>query len=70
MEAQEQNGATVSGRIEQALILFSLAILCVAIIWTWRIGKEANNINHRLHHMTEDLEGLRADVEKMEAQLR
>ena len=49
------------------ILLLSLAILAGAMLWTWRIGMAANNLDHRLEHASEDLMELRQAVQKLEA---
>jgi len=43
-------------------LLFSLCVLMVGMIWTWRVGQESNKIFHHLFHAREALDGLRASL--------
>ena len=57
-------------RLRLELLLISGAILFPAMWWTLHIGQDANNLDHRLYHVTENLEGIHKNIEKMEAALK
>lgn len=43
-------------------LVFSLLILIGGMAWTWRIGKESNLTFHRLSHIREDLDAMKATL--------
>lgn len=57
-------------RFRIGAMLFSLSILFIAMGITLRIGRVANEYDHQLYHMTEDLEGLQQNVHAMEVSRR
>lgn len=57
-------------RITLELILLSFGLLVLAMVWTWQIGLEANNIEHRLFHVTENTNVIVTDIQKLEARLK
>lgn len=54
-------------RLQIQIILLSLFLLAGAAAWTWQIGQSANDLDHRLYHVSEDLKGLRENVRQLEA---
>jgi hypothetical protein len=53
-------------KLQIEILLLSLVFLAGGMLWTWQIGQTANNLEHRLHHTSEDLQGLRKNVQKLE----
>jgi len=52
-----------------AALSLSLAVL-IAMATAWRLGLAANEVDHRLYHMNETLEQMRAAVAALEDQRR
>jgi hypothetical protein len=57
-------------RIHLELIAISFVIIVFAAIWTYRMGLEANAIDHQLFHVAENVDGLRKNVEMMEKEAK
>ena len=55
-------------RIER--LLLAVVILSISLAWSYRIGLQANGLDHILFHESENLKGIRKHVAEMEAQLR
>ena len=53
-----------------AALSLSLAVLIDAMATAWRLGLAANEVDHRLYHMNETLEQMRAAVAALEDQRR
>jgi hypothetical protein len=63
-------GPNANERVQVRLIVVSLIILVIAGLWTYRIGMQANAADHELSHLTEDIEGLNKNVEKLEKEAK
>ena len=63
---QKQQAAHV--RIEK--LLFAMVLLGISLFWSYRVGVQANGLDHILYHETENLKGIRKHVAEMEAKLR
>ena len=51
----------VRGRFLVVLVL-SLALGLAGIAWTWRIGQQANAVNHQLGHVRDALDDLQSQA--------
>ncbi|MEP6754814.1 MAG: hypothetical protein ABJA67_04870 [Chthonomonadales bacterium] len=49
-------------------LIISLVILAGAAFWTYKIGMQANNLEHELYHSTEHVGSLTRTIAKMEAE--
>ena len=52
-------------RINLEAMLLSLVIIACGMTLTWRIGKQANELDHRLYHITENLEGVQTNIQRL-----
>lgn len=52
-------------RLFAVMMVLSLLILMIGMIWTWRLGQEANRVHHNLGHNQDDLQALQEAVRKM-----
>lgn len=68
MQGSPENAEIVARNRLLIVCVLSLVMLIVAMIWTWRVGEEANKIAHRLAHKQEGLDDLKKRVKNMEAQ--
>jgi hypothetical protein len=54
-------------RVRYGLMVFSLVVVYIMMGFTWKIGMQANDIDHELYHVTENIEGIQSNIARMEA---
>lgn len=47
-------------------LVASILVLLSATFWTYRVGREANLLDHELSHMTEHIEEAKESIKKLE----
>jgi len=49
-------------------LVASILVLLSATFWTYRVGQEANLLDHELSHMTEHIEEAKESIKSLELQ--
>ena len=69
MEAQRSLAARVE-RVCSEMLLICMGLLMIAMAFSWRLGTQANQIDHQLYHLSENVKGIHKTIARMEAELR
>jgi len=56
-------------RVYAEMLAISMTILFIAIVVTWRIGQDSNQLYHKLFHAKMGLDELKQNVQAREARL-
>ncbi len=49
-------------------LIVSIIVLLSATFWTYRVGLEANRLDHELSHLSEHIDEAKANIKKLELQ--
>ena len=65
-----QSGDRTLYRRNLNMLALSIVILICGMVWSYRVGLEANLASHEAFHAQEDLEGMQADTRNIEARIK